>query len=196
MLCLTKGGVIGFPTDTVYGIGGLARPQVRRRLLALKKRGPDRPIGIFVSSDAEVKKIASRVSADAQRLMKKFWPGPLTLVFKSGNPGLKPPLHHGTIGIRIPNQRWLLLVLKRLKKPLLQTSANLAGQPPLRAALDLYGLFGDELDLIIEAGNLKTAQPSTVVDVSEDVPIILRPGALKKTRLESVLKKRIDVLRA
>src|SRR3989337_1172781 len=98
--------------------------------------------------------------------MKEFWPGPLTVVFKTSERLDRSLVHQGTIGIRIPNQNWLLSVLRKLEKPLLQTSANLSGRSPLRTAQEVEKVFGEKLDLIVEAGKIKRTKPSTVVDVS------------------------------
>ena len=191
--CLKKGGLLGFPTETVYGLGGLATVRVRRRLQRLKKRESARPIGLFVSSISQVRKIASEIPSYADRLMKCFWPGPLTLVFPSSNRSLRPLLHQGTIGIRIPQQKWLLTVLRRLGRPLLQTSANLSGQSPARTSGEVQRLFGDRLNLIIDAGRLKKTKPSTVVDVTGPVPIILRKGLLSPRELERALNMKVHV---
>jgi L-threonylcarbamoyladenylate synthase len=191
--CLKKGGLVAFPTETVYGLGGIASLTVRRRLLKLKKGERSRPLGIFVHSFTAVREIASEIPAYAHLLMRKFWPGPLTLVFKSEQAGLRPLLYKKTIGLRIPNQRWLLTLLKKLKQPLLQTSANLSGKPPARSAREVLELFGDEVDLIIEAGKLRKSRPSTVVDVTGPFPIILRRGAFSRKLLEKAIRVKFDV---
>lgn len=159
----------------------------------MKKGERSRPLGIFVHSLTAAREIASEIPAYAHPLMRKFWPGPLTLVFKSDKVGLRPLLYKKTIGLRIPNQKWLLCLLKKLKRPLLQTSANFAGQPPAMSAKEVLRLFGDQVDLIIDAGRLKESKPSTVVDLTGPFPIILRRGALSRKLLERSLKSKINV---
>jgi L-threonylcarbamoyladenylate synthase len=190
---LKRGGLLGFPTETVYGLGGVASSGVKKRLQAMKGRKTKRPIGLFVCSIAQVRKITSQIPSYADKLMRRFWPGPLTLVFQSSNQRLRPLLHQGTIGIRIPRQKWLLTVLRRLGRPLLQTSANLSGHSPARTAGEVQRLFGERLNLIIDAGQLKKSKPSTVVDASGPVPIILRKGLLSQRELERALKMKIHV---
>ena len=190
VLTLKRGGLIAFPTDTVFGLGGLCSKRTLLRLTNLKKREAARPIGIFVASVQQVKQLAGEISDYAKALMKEFWPGPLTLVFKTSERLDRSLVHQGTIGIRIPDQNWLLSVLRKLDKPLLQTSANLSGQSPLRTAQEVENVFGKELDLIVDAGRIRRAKPSTVVDVSGSVPIILRKGAISKRRLEKALKRK------
>jgi len=161
---------------------------VRRKLQRLKKRESARPMGLFVASISQVRKIASEIPPYAGKLMKHFCPGPLTLVFNSSNPRLRPFLHGGTVGIRIPRQKWLLAVLKKLDQPLLQTSANLSGKPPACSAAEVERWFGRYLDLILDTGPLKKMKPSTVVDVTGPVPIILRKGAISPRKLEQTLR--------
>jgi len=190
---LKRGGLLAFPTETVYGLGGLASSGVKKRLQVVKGRETKRPIGLFVSSISQVREIASEIPSYADKLMRRFWPGPLTLVFQSSDRRLRLLLHQGTIGIRIPQQKWLLTVLKKLDRPLLQTSANLSGRSPARTAGEVQRLFGDRLNLTIDAGRLKKTRPSTVVDASGPVPIILRKGLLSQRELERVLKMKIHV---
>lgn len=192
VLTLKRGGLIAFPTDTVFGLGGLSSKRTLIRLMNLKKKEAARPIGIFVASVEQVKQLAGEISGYAKALIKEFWPGPLTLVFKSSVRLHKPLVHPGTIGIRIPDQNWLLSVLRKLEMPLLQTSANLSGQSPLRTGREVQKVFGERLDLIVEAVKIKRTKPSTVVDVSGPVPIILRKGAISKRRLEKALKRKIN----
>jgi len=188
---LKRGGLVAFPTDTVYGLGGLAVDQSRRRLQNLKGREPARPLGVFVATIPQARKLVSEIPSHATRLMRTFWPGPLTLILRSSNRLPKTLLHQGTIGIRIPNQKWLLLVLRKLRKPMLQTSANISGQPEARNCAEIIKTFGNELDLIVDGGRIKRTRPSTVLDVSGSVPIILRAGAISKTRLERTLRRKI-----
>ena len=190
---MKRGGLLGFPTETVYGLGGLASPGIKKRLQNIKGRETKRPIGLFVSSISQVRKIASQIPPYADKLMRHFWPGPLTLIFQSSNRRLRPLLHRGTIGTRIPRQKWLLTVLRRLGRPLLQTSANLSSRSPARTAGEVQRLFGDRLNLVIDAGQLKKSKPSTVVDASGPVSIILRKGLLSQRDLERVLKMKVHV---
>jgi len=192
---LKDGGVIAFPTDTVYGVGAAMSLSGRKKLLRVKKREASRPLGAFVSSIAQAGKLTVEVSRDARKLMERLWPGWLTLVFRASAAIPDELQYRGTIGIRIPDQSWLLSVLKRLKKPLLQTSANLSGHPPLTSVSQIVVQLGRKVDLIVDVGRLKARKPSTVVDVSGSQPKILRLGSVSRQRVERMLQKKVYVSR-
>lgn len=190
---LKDGGVIAFPTDTVYGLGAVMSRPGRKDLLKVKRREASRPLGVFVPSFSQVRRLTVEISSDAIKLMRRLWPGRLTLVFKASAriPGRLQ--HQKTIGIRIPDQSWLLSVLKKLKNPLLQTSANLSGHPPLTTVSQILESLGNRVDLIVDAGKVKTGKPSSVVDMSGSQPRILRVGSISRQRVERILQKRVDV---
>jgi L-threonylcarbamoyladenylate synthase len=189
---IQEGGLIAFPTDTVYGIGGTVTDRNLVKIKALKRRQVDKPIGLFAADMSQVKKLVSRIPNSARILARWFWPGSLTLVFAISESLRKTLSHQKTIGIRIPDQKWLLSTLKNLRKPILQTSANISGRPPAKSATEVIGLFGHELRLVIDAGRIRRSKASTVVDVSRTIPIILREGAIGKGKLQKILKCRID----
>ncbi|MCI0531860.1 MAG: threonylcarbamoyl-AMP synthase [candidate division Zixibacteria bacterium] len=195
MRVLKNGGAVAFPTDTVYGVGAVMSLSGRKKLLKIKKREASRPLGLFVSSIAQARKLTIDVSGDAAELMKQLWPGRLTLVFKASAAIPDKLQYKGTIGIRMPDQSWLLSVLKQLKKPLLQTSANLSGHPPLTSVSEIFVQLGRKVELIVDAGGVKTGKPSTVVDVSGSRPRILRLGSVSRQRVERILQKKVYVSR-
>jgi len=180
---------MAFPTETVYGLGGVLSGSVRKRLVSLKRRDPGQPIGLFVYSKVQARQLSGPIPGYARKLMREFWPGPLTLVLRSSHPSLKPVIHRGTVGIRIPKQMWLSRILRQLNRPLLQTSANLSGQPPLTDPNQVLKLFGLQLDLVVSAGPMPAKKSSTVVDASGDFPIILRQGAISRTRILATTKR-------
>lgn len=164
---LNAGGVIIFPTETVYGIAALASNEKGiKRIYEIKKRPSDKPLQILIADFKQVEMLASEISIKARELMKKYWPGPLTLVFK-GKSG-------GSVGIRMPKHDLLLKLIKETG-PLAATSANLSGEPDPTSA-DQVKI---EADLLIDGGKCKLGEASTVVDVSVDPPLILREGRLK-----------------
>ncbi|OGC10952.1 threonylcarbamoyl-AMP synthase [candidate division WOR-1 bacterium RIFOXYA12_FULL_52_29] len=162
---LKSGGVIAFPTETVYGIGALigSRRGINK-VYKLKKRPKNKPLQVLVSSLAEARKLA-KFSPQALSCAKKSWPGPLTLVL----PTLKGKK---TIGIRIPKHP---LTLKLLRKtgPLAATSANESGEKPALTALEVVASL-PTLDLVIDGGKAKKGKASRVIDLTGKKKIILR----------------------
>ena len=161
---LMSGGVTIFPTETVYGIGALAANEKGiKRIYEIKKRSSDKPLQILIADLKQVDSLVSEITPYARELMKEYWPGPLTLVFKAKA--------GGTVGIRMPNQDWLLNLIKETG-PLAATSANLSGESEPVSAQEVKV----EADILIDGGRCQLGQPSTVIDVSVDPPIILREG--------------------
>ncbi len=177
---IAGGGVIAYPTDTFYGLG--ADPSNRdsvRRIFTIKGRAPDQPILLLLSDGASVAQWADEVTPAAAALMGRFWPGPLTLVFRA-KPSVLPELTGwtGTIGLRVPGNAFTRSLLRALGTALTGTSANRAGGPNPGNAQDVLRELGNEVDLIIDGGASGEILPSTVVDVTVEPPRILRRGAV------------------
>lgn len=174
---LRAGKIAAFPTDTVYGIGTSAESERGvDTIYRLKGRAPLKPLPFLIDTPAAAWRYAQS-SPQALALAQKYWPGPLTLVLWPTAEGKKLLRGHPTIGLRVPNHKALLTLLRELRAPLASTSANLSGQPatgkagslgPLEAAVD-YVLVEDEPLPGLE---------STVVDLTEAEPKILREGAI------------------
>jgi L-threonylcarbamoyladenylate synthase len=183
-----SGGLIVYPTETLYGIGADANnPAAIRKVHEAKGRTERKPILVIVDSVEMMLPYVESVSLAARILMEKLWPGPLTLVFKaSGLVSSELVQSTGTIGVRIPSGRLCLRLLAHLGVPLTSTSANSSGEKPARGVKEIQeGLTG--IDLYLDAGELPESQPSTVVDVSGDIPRVLRSGAVATDKLEQVL---------
>jgi L-threonylcarbamoyladenylate synthase len=177
---IRAGGVIAYPTDTFYGLGAdPGNPAAVRRLFNIKGRGADQPILLLLSEAGEVNNWASGITPQASALMERFWPGPLTLVFKA-KAGVLPELTAGTgtIGLRVPGSRLTLGLLRSLGGALTGTSANLSGRPSIRTAQEAADALGSLVDLVLDGGATAGGKPSTVVDVSTDIPRVLREGAV------------------
>jgi len=177
---VAKGGIIAYPTDTFYGLGAdPGNPAAVRRLFEIKGRRTDQPILLLLSDAGEVNNWAAGVTPQASVLMKRFWPGPLTLVFKA-KAGVLPELTAGTgtIGLRVPGNGLTLELLRSLGRVLTGTSANLSGRPSLRTAREAAEALGPLVDLVLDGGETTGGKPSTVVDVSADAPRVLREGAV------------------
>ncbi|MBI5698856.1 threonylcarbamoyl-AMP synthase [Candidatus Saganbacteria bacterium] len=164
---LKSGGVIIFPTETVYGIGTLVsnEPGIKR-IYEVKKRPLDKPLQILIADLKQAESLALDISPKAREVMKKHWPGPLTLVFKARS--------GGSVGIRMPKHDWLLKLIKETG-PLAASSANLSGLSEPISAEEVK----IDADLLIDGGKCKLGEASTVIDVSVDPPLILREGRIK-----------------
>ncbi len=176
---LRDGAVIAFPTDTLYAVGARAGdPAAVQRLYQVKRRPPAQPLVLLVRGSDDFAKVAI-VSAEAADLMQRFWPGPLTLVLpaRSGEAG-------ATIAARAPDHPVALQLLAALDEPIASSSANQAGSPPPSDAdAVLRGLPG-ELDLVLDGGPCRLAQPSTILDLTGPVARILRAGAIPEAALQ------------
>ncbi len=176
---VSSGGVIIYPTDTFYGLG--ADPGNRdavQRLFALKGRKGDQPILLLIADASAVGQWAAEIPSRAESLMKRFWPGPLTLVFKARS-GIIPDLtaNTGTIGLRVPGNPLTRDLLRYLGCALTGTSANRSGGPEPRTAEEAAAL-ADLVDAILDGGPSAGDKPSTVVDVSAGGVRLIREGAI------------------
>lgn len=187
---IVKGGLVAFPTETVYGLGADAlNPKAILALFKAKKRPLDNPPIIHVSNLKEVYRLVMEVSSKAKKLMEKFWPGPLTLIFTRSKvvpdvtvAGLE------TIAIRMPEHNVALSLIKESGCPIAAPSANAAGRPSPTTAQhvleDLEGL----IDVVLDAGPTRIGVESTVLDLTVDPPQILRPGGVILEKLQEILE--------
>lgn len=176
---LRAGGVLAFPTETVYGIGTLrgnaaGMEQMRR----IKGRDAEKPFQILIPAPEYAEKCAE-VSPLARRLIERFFPGPLTLVLPDGT--------GGTAGIRMPQNDWLLRLMKLLDCALVATSANRSGEPPATTASMAETALGEDLALIIDGGPSKVGAASTVAQLCGDKIKILRAGVIRAEDLQAAI---------
>lgn len=175
---LRQGEVLGFPTDTVYGLAALARDRVAiRRVYEIKGRPLNQPLVLMVDEPGEVANWA-HTDLRARRLMERWWPGPLTLVLPAHG-RLRPPLVGGrprTLGVRVPDHPVALALLREVGEPLATTSANRSGEPEALTALEAGWLEG--VAAVLDGGRAPGGVPSTVLDLSGPEPRVLREGAI------------------
>ncbi len=186
---LNAGGVIAFPTDTFYGLGADPfNPKAISRIFRIKQRPADNPLLVLIHSRDQLATLTSEVTDNARRLMDRFWPGPLTLVFKAA-PGIPRELTAGTgtIGIRLPGHPFTHRLLQELGQPLTAPSANISGEKEPGTAQEAAGTLGEALDLVVDGGPAPGGQLSTVLDSTTDPPTLRREGALSISELESLL---------
>jgi len=184
---ISRGGVIAYPTDTFYGLGvDPKNPVALKRLYEIKGRKVDQPILLLIAKAEDVKKWTEEINPASEHLMEKFWPGPLTLVFKARTDVLRElTAGTGTIGLRVPGNEVTRSLLDFLGIALTGTSANVSGGSSPQTAEDAAASLGDTVDLILDGGRTAGGRPSTVVDVSTGQPSVLREGALRLKDLPS-----------
>lgn len=187
--CLKNGGVILYPTDTVYGLGCDAwNEKSIGRIFRIKKRSVSNPALILIPSMSMLGEIVSEIGPSAAQLMKKFWPGPLTLLFqpKIGLPGLLVSANF-KVGIRFPDNQFCISLMEQLERPIVSTSANLSGVPAPDKMSDLISFFSEKVDLIVDGGDSTGMLPSTVLDVSGKIPVVIREGAIKTSEFDNII---------
>jgi L-threonylcarbamoyladenylate synthase len=183
------GGLVAFPTETVYGLGADALNA--RAILALfeaKKRPLDNPPIVHVDNARMVHKLAKNVVPEAEKLMEEFWPGPLTLIFKRSK--IVPDVTVAgldTIAIRMPNHEVALALIRESGCSIAAPSANLAGKPSPTSAKHVYDDLNGRIDAILDGGPTRIGVESTVLDLTADPPQVLRPGGTPFEVLRKVL---------
>jgi L-threonylcarbamoyladenylate synthase len=177
---VASGGVIAYPTDTFYGLGADPKnPVAVKRLFGIKGRQKDQPILLLIADPADAGWWAAEITPEAAGLMKRHWPGPLTLVFRAKGEVL-PELTAGTgtIGLRVPGSVLVRDLVRFLGRALTGTSANLSGRPSLRTAQKTAEELGSLVDLVLDGGETTGGTASTVLDVTAAVPRLIREGAI------------------
>jgi len=183
---LRRGEAIVFPTETFYGLGADALNAVAvERIVNLKGRNPDSPIAVIIADREMLSQIVDEVSPAAQKLIDRFWPGPLTLVLPAKE-GLAAPLlnREGKIGVRVSSHPTATRLARELSRPLTATSANPSGHEPARTIRQARTYFGDHLGVFLDGGTLAGKSGSTVVEVVDDQLRILREGEISSQELE------------
>jgi len=186
---LRRGGLVAFPTETVYGLGADAfNADAVRQIFVAKGRPLDNPIIVHIASVADLKALASNVPEVAGKLIERFWPGPLTLILKKA-PGVPDDVTGGldTVAVRMPQNKIALALIKALGHPIAAPSANLSGRPSGTTARHVLQDFAGKIDMILDGGPVAVGVESTVLDLSRKPPAILRPGAITQEDLEPLV---------
>lgn len=193
---LKQGSVVAFPTETVYGLGAIANnEEAVQRVYTVKGRPSDNPLIVHVA-DKDVSAYVSDMPAYAQRIIDKFWPGPLTIVCKMNADVLAPSLAQGrdTVALRMPNHALTLELIEKVGFGIVGPSANTSGKPsPTRAAHVLDDFFG-KIEGVLYGENAQIGIESTVIDVTDpEGLVILRPGAITEKQLKKFPMKSVDL---
>jgi L-threonylcarbamoyladenylate synthase len=187
------GGLAVIPTDTIYGIAANSLDEgAIKRIYQIKKRDLTKPILLLIEGIEQLSGLVKTIPEIGKRLIRNFWPGPLTLIFEATEK-LSPSLraHTQKSAFRQPKNLFLELLLQETKVPLTGTSANISGQPALKNEKEIKTLWGDEIDLIVNGGVCDTDKASSIVDVTTLPPTLIREGQISRAALEEVLGEQL-----
>lgn len=187
---LRNGGIVAFPTETVYGLGADAtNADAVAKIFEAKGRPADNPLIVHVDSKEAALGYVENVPDKALQLMDRFWPGALTLIMKAKPRtfALNVTADLATVGIRVPNHPVALNLLKQLQLPLAAPSANTSGKPSPTLAEHVYHDMEDKIPLILDGGQTQIGIESTVLDMTSEPPVILRPGNVTKEQIENMI---------
>ncbi len=188
---IKRGGLVAFPTETVYGLGGDAlNPESSKKIYAAKGRPSDNPLIVHICRIEDLEVIAKNISDKARAVMDAFWPGPLTLIFEKKD--IVPFETTGglsTVAVRFPIHPTAMAFIESAGGFVAAPSANLSGRPSPTLAKYVCEDLDGRVDMIIDGGNIPIGLESTIVDMTSDSPMILRPGFVSKEMLEEVLEE-------
>lgn len=188
---LEAGGLVAFPTDTVYGLGAhTSLPQAVERIYQVKGRPFGKAIPLLLDGAQSLPHVADDIPPAARILTKRFWPGPLTLVLR--RKAAVPDVVTGggtTVAVRVPDHAFTLTLLAAIAVPLATTSANLAGHPDSKTAQGVAHYLEGRIDLILDGGRCPGGMPSTVIDVTKTPPVVVRAGPISRQELENELAR-------
>src|SRR5262245_17678298 len=192
---LRKGGLVAFPTETVYGLGADAsNEEAVRAIFRVKGRPETHPLIVHLSGVDQIGDWASSVPKAAMELGRKFWPGPLTMIVKKASKVSKAVTGgQETVGLRVPNHPVALALLRKFGGGVAAPSANRFGRVSPTSAKHVRKDLGDDVDFILDGGSCDIGVESTIVDFSSGDPVILRPGGLTRERLEKALGRPVPV---
>ena len=186
---LRRGGLVAFPTETVYGLGGNALdPAASGRIYAAKGRPSDNPLIVHIASLDELPPLVRSIPEQAYLLAGRFWPGPLTMILeKSDAVPYQTTGGLDTVAVRFPSDPVARALIRAAKVPVAAPSANVSGRPSPTTALRVKEDVGDTIDMILDGGPVGLGLESTIVDLTVSPPCVLRPGFITGDRLREVL---------
>ncbi|HEX73553.1 MAG TPA: threonylcarbamoyl-AMP synthase [Dehalococcoidia bacterium] len=185
---LKQGGLVAFPTDTVYGLGaGANNQQAVARVYMVKERQQNIALPLLLANISQISEVAEPVPQITWLLANNFLPGALTIVLYKSN-SVPDIIAAGgkTVAVRVPAHPIPIALAQGLGVPIVGTSANVSGKPSALTADEVYSQFGNKIDLVIDGGRCPGARESTIIDVTGDKPVILREGAISRDELEKV----------
>lgn len=189
---LAQGGIIAYPTETFYGLGADAtNEKAIRKIYDLKGRNFHNPISVIIDREENLYPLVEGVPPAALILMKAFWPGPLTIIFRaSSTVSSLLTAQTGKIGIRISSHRGARTLTQKLGHPLTATSANLSGAPECSSAGEVARQIGQQVDAIVDLGKSAGGKGSTIIDATVDPPQILREGVIGRISIQNHISEK------
>ena len=186
---MKRGGVIAYPTETFYGLGADAtNERAIEKIYTIKGRENRKPLSIIIGSAHDIDIFAVNISEGSRKLMERFWPGGLTLVFDA-SPAIPKILttERGTIGIRYSSHAIAADLARNLPGALTATSANISGEKESTSASEVIDTLGERIDAIIDGGTTPGGSGSTIIDVSMEPPVILREGIIPSSLIDKII---------
>lgn len=177
---IEKGAVFVYPTETIYGLGGIATPDVKSKVFRIKKRPVESQMTLIAGDIQIFSGLNLIFNKKAKILADTFWPGYLTLILPVSDSGER-------IGVRVSDHSFIQLMTKYVKEPLYSTSANISGERYINDPNIIYNLFSDKIDMMVDGGVLPKSLPSTVVDPNGEELVVLREGVIPSEKIESIL---------
>ncbi len=192
---LKGGGLIAYPSDTVYGLGAaVSDERAVARAFAVKGRLSEKALPLLLADVEDMIPLCAEVPPAAGLLTERFWPGPLTLVLRRSPSFESPALAGGdSVALRVPDHFFLRELIRGLGEPITGTSANRSARPSCRTAREVQRHLGSAVDLIIDGGASRVGRESTVVDITLDPPRILRGGTLTQKEIEGAIGREVTV---
>lgn len=187
---IKSGEILILPTDTVYGIVcDSMNEKAVKKIYELKQRELSKPMNILISNIEMIRKVAKKISKEEEKIVKKFLPGALTIIFEKKDK-ISNTITAGkdTVGVRMPNHKMLLELIDYLGHPIVATSCNMAGEKAMTKAEDALLEFKDKVECIVDGGKIKNGIPSTIIKFEEGKINILREGQINKKDLEEEIK--------
>ena len=186
---LTGGGLVAFPTDTVYGLGALVFDErAVSKLYDVKERALEKAIPVLIGDSSQLARVAAGVNATCEKLAGRFWPGPLTIIAPaSESVPLRVTGNTGRLAMRQSKSKVAHALIAKLNQPLIATSANISGQPTCTRGIEVFGTMDGRVDLILDAGPM-VGHGATTVDITEPFWRIIREGAVAERDIADVLR--------
>ncbi|HJX61884.1 MAG TPA: L-threonylcarbamoyladenylate synthase [Dehalococcoidia bacterium] len=183
---LRGGGLVAYPSDTVYGLGAaVSDGQAVERVFAVKDRDTEKALSLLLADAGDLASLCAQVPFLARVFAQRYWPGPLTLVLRRSPAFHSAALGGGdTVAVRMPDHPFLRELIRALGEPITGTSANRSGRPACRSAQEVERELGDAVDLIIDGGASGAGPESTVVSLTGSLPTVLREGAIPRVDVE------------
>jgi L-threonylcarbamoyladenylate synthase len=191
---LAQGLIVSYPTETFYGLGAsIYSESALEKIFAIKGREGGKPLPIIIPDRTSLEELTSNIPDIANVLIKKFWPGGLTLIFRA-SPRVSPLITGGTgtIGVRISSHPLAQQIVSTLGMPITATSANLSGGKTCSTAQEVYDILSDKIDIIIDGGRTEGLLPSTILDLTQTPPRIVREGIIGEDKIHPHLRETVS----